>query len=114
MSLRPLTTERNLTLYWYSPSRMVRLPSVTSAFLRALSTVLIVIPACRSFASSGMTSSSGATVPLRSAIATSGSCSMRLVITCEAKRLKAEKSSDTGCSSSRGPAGRSPRTVRLM
>lgn len=36
------------------------------------------------------------------------------LITCEAKRLKAEKSSDTGCSSSRGPAGRSPRTVRLM
>jgi len=114
MSSRSASTGLNFTLYWYSPSRIVRLPSVTSARLRALSTAAIVMPACRSFVSSGMMRISDATLPLMSTIATSGSCSMRLVMTCEAKRLKAANRSDTGCSSSCAGAGRSSRTVRLM
>jgi len=113
-SFFPLTADRNLTLYWYSPSRMVRLPSETSARLRACSISFIVIPACRSLVSSGSTSSSDETHPLRSTMATSGSCSMRLVMTWAAKRLSAENSSDTGNSSSRSVAGCSSRRVRLM
>ena len=117
MSAREVITDWNFTLYWYSPSRIVRLPISTSALRMAASSSAAVMPAWRSLPASGMTRISGATAPLMSTIATSGSCSMRLTMTCEAKRLSSAKRSETGCSSSAARpdlAGPSPRTVRLM
>ena len=96
MPLLFCSVEENRMLYWYCPSRIKRLPSLMLLFLMLLSSADWVIPKACNFWLSGKISNSELTVPLISTIATSGSCSIRLLITLEAKRLNSVKACETG------------------
>ena len=74
----------------------MRLPRLIFTPLIKVSNSSMVIPTWRSLSWSGRISISSSTVPLMSAMATSGSCSTRLMITSVAKRLSWEKPSLTG------------------
>ena len=72
---------------WYWPSRIERLPSWMLLLSMAWASTSGAVPMAASFSLSGIISNSGNTSPLRSTIATSGICSIRLDITLEARRL---------------------------
>ena len=87
MSSLEVSSDWNLTFQWYCPSRMEMLPSWMLLLSMALASMAGVAPMAVSFSLSGIISSSGKTRPLRSTMATSGICSMRLDMTLAARRL---------------------------
>ena len=89
----------------------MRLPRLIFTPFIKVSNSSMVIPTWRSLSWSGRISISSSTVPLMSAMATSGSCSTRLMITSVANRLSREKPSLTGKRSLSGTKSAEPSPV---